>query len=78
MVLWETHADQSENENNLGILLVMLREEFRALKSSDPYVVKPLSIPNFKLMWEAGSNGHGKRLMAGVDGGTTTLEDAEA
>lgn len=39
-----------EGENNLGILLVALREEFRALKPTDPYVVKPLSIPNFTLM----------------------------
>jgi len=37
-------------ENNLGILLVELREEFRILKATDPYVVNPLPIPNFTLM----------------------------
>ena len=39
-----------EGENNLGILLVALREEFRALNPTDDYVVAPLSIPNFTLM----------------------------
>ena len=39
-----------EGENNLGILLVALREEFRALKPTDDYVVAPLSIPSFTLM----------------------------
>jgi predicted NAD-dependent protein-ADP-ribosyltransferase YbiA (DUF1768 family) len=43
-------ANQLEGENNLGILLVALREEFRALKLTDDYVVAPLSIPNFTLM----------------------------
>ena len=43
-------ANQLEGENNLGILLVALREEFRALKLTDDYVVAPLSIPSFTLM----------------------------
>ena len=45
-----TDADHLEGENKLGILLVALREEFRALKPTDDYVVAPLSIPNFTLM----------------------------
>jgi ribA/ribD-fused uncharacterized protein len=44
------NAKQLEGENNLGIQLVALREEFRALKPTDSYVVKPLPIPNFTLM----------------------------
>ena len=44
------HGSQLVGENNLGILLVELREEFRILNPSDPYVVKPLPIPNFTLM----------------------------
>lgn len=50
---WAAKANgpnQLVGENNLGILLVELREEFRALKPSDPHVVKPLPIPNFTLM----------------------------
>lgn len=50
---WAAKANgpnQLVGENNLGILLVELREEFRALKPSDPYVVKALPIPNFTLM----------------------------
>jgi len=43
-------GSQLVGENNLGILLVELRGEFRALKPSDPYVVKPLPIANFTLM----------------------------
>jgi ribA/ribD-fused uncharacterized protein len=43
-------ASRLEGENNLGILLVALREEFRALKPTDDYVVAPLSIPSFTLM----------------------------
>jgi predicted NAD-dependent protein-ADP-ribosyltransferase YbiA (DUF1768 family) len=39
-----------EGENNLGILLVALREEFRALKPTDVYDVAPLAIPSFTLM----------------------------
>ena len=45
-----TDTNRLEGENNLGILLVALREEFRALKPTDDYVVAPLSIPNFTLM----------------------------
>jgi ribA/ribD-fused uncharacterized protein len=48
-----TDADHLFGENNLGILLVALREEFRVLKPSDDYVVAPLSIPNFTLMGKA-------------------------
>ena len=52
---WATKATATdvnvlEGENNLGILLVALREEFRALNPTDDYVVAPLSIPNFTLM----------------------------
>ena len=51
---WATKATKDSGslvgENNLGILLVELREEFRVLRPSDPYVVTPLPIPNFTLM----------------------------
>jgi ribA/ribD-fused uncharacterized protein len=50
---WATKAtgpNQLKGENNLGILLVELREKFRALKVTDDYIVAPLSIPNFTLM----------------------------
>ena len=40
-----TDTNRLEGENNLGILLVALREEFRALKPTDDYVVAPLSMP---------------------------------
>jgi len=39
-----------EGENNLGLLLVELRRECQALQQTAPYVVKPLTIPNFTLM----------------------------
>jgi ribA/ribD-fused uncharacterized protein len=45
-----TDANHLEGENNLGILLVALREEFRALNPTDDYDVAPLPIPNFTLM----------------------------
>ena len=41
---------QLVGENNLGILLVALRDECLTLKPGVPYVVKPLTIPNFTLM----------------------------
>jgi ribA/ribD-fused uncharacterized protein len=43
-------AGQLVGENNLGILLVALRNECLALKPTAPYVVNPLTIPNFTLM----------------------------
>jgi ribA/ribD-fused uncharacterized protein len=45
-----TNADTLEGENNLGILLVELREEFRSLNPSEVYTVEPLTVPNFTLM----------------------------
>jgi hypothetical protein len=49
-------ASRLEGENNLGILLVALREEFRVLKPTDDYVVVPLSIPDFTLMGKPGND----------------------
>jgi len=52
---WATKAVKGKKtplvgENNLGLLLVELRTEYRAHKPDQPYVVQPLSIPKFTLM----------------------------